>query len=100
MCACSYLQPDNDSIEVQHRLPVLAQNVQAHLALEVDVGVVYLLSAEHLGGLVRKVLVDGKVKGESAAAVHALVGLDGKDKVEDVVGVWEVGLHRGAERQF
>jgi len=37
-------------VQVQHRLPVLAQNVQADVPVQVDVGVVDGCLAQHLGG--------------------------------------------------
>lgn len=94
------LQPDHHRVQIQHGLPVLAQDVQAHVALEVDVGVVDLLRAFDLGRIVRKVLVDCEAEDEAAAFVHALVRVDGEREVEDVVGVGEVGFHRCAEREL
>lgn len=44
-----------------------------------------------------EVLVDRKVKRKLSAAVHALVGLDREDEVEEIVGVREVDGHRLAE---
>jgi hypothetical protein len=76
--ACTaYLEADNNGVKIQDRLPVLAKDVQADLALQVDVGVVNLLLAQHLWRLVREVLVDLEVEIEAAAAVHALVRVDG-----------------------
>jgi len=94
------LQTHNNSIQVQHRLPVLAQDVQAHVSLEVDVGVVDLLRALDLRRLVWEVLADVEGKVEGAVLVHALVGCDGQAEVQDVVGVWEGRCHGAAERQF
>jgi hypothetical protein len=68
------LQADNDGIQIQHGLPVFAQNVQAHVALEVNVGVIDLLRALDLWRLVRKVLADVEGEVEGAVLVHALVG--------------------------
>lgn len=56
--------------------------------------------AEDLGRFVREVLVDSEGEGETAAFVHALVRLDGEGEVENIVGVWEVCLHGGAEGEF
>lgn len=52
------LQPVHDRVDRQHRLPVLAQDVQTHVALEVDVRVVHLRFALDLGRLVRVVGTD------------------------------------------
>ena len=46
------LQPVHDGVDGQHGLPVLAEDVQADVALQVDVGVVHAGHALHLGGLV------------------------------------------------
>lgn len=70
------LQAHNHRVEVQHGLPVLAQDVQAHVALEVDVRVVDFLRALDLWRLVREVLRYVECEAEDAALVHALVGRD------------------------
>lgn len=70
------LQPHNHSVQIQHRLPVLAQDVQAHVTLEVDVRVIDLLLAFHFGWVVGEVLVDGEEEGEAAVLVHAFVWVD------------------------
>ena len=90
------LQADDDGVEVEHGLPVLAQDVEAHLALEVDVRVVDGLLAPHLGRLVRVVLVHREREREPAPVVAPLVRLDLQHEVEDVVRVREVHLHRRA----
>lgn len=59
-----------------------------------------LLRALHLGRVMREVLVNTEVEMERATLVHALVGLDRKRKVEDIVGVREMHLHRASERQL
>lgn len=56
-----------------------------------------LLCALDFGWVVWEVLVDLEVKLEAAALVHALVGVDCKFKVENIVWVGEVRLHRCAE---
>jgi hypothetical protein len=94
------LQTDNNRIQVQHWLPVLAQDVQAHVSLEIDVGVVDLLRALDLRRLVREVLADVECKVKGAVLVHALVGCDGQAEVQNVVGVWEGCCHGATERQF
>lgn len=90
------LQADDDGVQVEYGLPVLAQNVKAHLAFQVDIGVVDLFAALHLGRLVREVGCDVEGEAELAALVHALVRLDVEDEVEDIVWVRELGLHCAA----
>jgi hypothetical protein len=91
------LQAHDDGVEVEHRLPVLAQDVEADVALEVDVGVVDLLFALDFRRLVGEVLADGEGEVELAAFVETLVGRDGEGEVEDVVRVGECCLHSARE---
>jgi hypothetical protein len=83
------LQADHDGVEVEHGLPVLAQDVEAHVALEIDIGMVdlaratsalpwretsgraHLLKTLDLRRVVRVVVVDGKGEVEGARLVHA-----------------------------
>ena len=39
----------NDTVNVQYRTPVLAQNVETHLALQINIGMVYLGRTFDLG---------------------------------------------------
>ena len=59
---------------------------------------IYLLRAFHFWWIVREVLVDRKGEMEAASFIHALVWLDGQCEIENVVRVWEVGLHGASER--
>ena len=68
------LQAVDDAVDGQHGFPVLAENVKAHVALEVDVRVVDALRAFHFRRLVRVVGPDLEVEGEAAAAVETFVG--------------------------
>lgn len=99
-CLCAYLHPDNDGIEVQHRLPIFSEDIQADVAFQIDVGMIDLLGAFDLGWIVREVLVDGEVEDEAAALVHAFIRFDGESEVEDVVGVGKGGLHGRSQGQF
>ena len=94
------LQPHDDGVEIEHRLPVLAQNIQTNIAFEVDVWVVDFLRALDLWRLVRKVLRNDKGEVEDAAFVHAFVGRYGQREVQNVVWIGKVRLHRAAEREF
>jgi hypothetical protein len=62
--------------------------------------VVDFLHALDFRRVVGEVLVDLEVELEPAALVHTLVRVDGELKVEDIVGVREVRLHRRAEGQL
>ena len=59
-----------------------------------------LLCALDLRRLMREVLVDGEVEAEAAVLVHAFIRLDRECEVEDIIGVWEVGLHRTTKGEF
>lgn len=96
----TYLQADHNRIQAQHRLPVLSQDVQAYVALEIYVRVVYLLYALHLGWIVRVIWRDDERKDEAAILVHPLVRLDGQREIQYVVGVGEVCPHRATEREL
>lgn len=67
----TYLQPHDHRIQIQDRLPVLTQDVQANVALKVDVRVVDLLCALNLRRLMREVLVDRERKVERSALIHS-----------------------------
>jgi len=55
---------------------------------------VYLLCALDLRRLMGEALTDGECEAESAAFVHSLVRFKKEDKVESIVWIWELGLHR------
>ena len=94
------LQANDDGVEIEDGLPVLAQDVEADVAVEVDVGVVDLLFALYFRRFVGEVLADGEGEIELAALVEALVGCDGEGEVEDIIGVREGGLHRAGKGEF
>lgn len=93
----TYLQANNNRVQVEHWLPVFSQDVQTDVAFQINVRVVDLLRALDFRWIVRKVLVDLEVEVEAAALVHALVRVDCELEVQNVVGVGEVRLHRGPE---
>lgn len=103
-CGCAtmrtrvtHLQANNDRVQVQHRLPVFSEDVQAHVAFQINVGVVDLLLAFHFGRVVRIVLVDVEVEVKRPGLVHALVRLDAEHELQLVVGIRERRLHRRAQ---
>jgi hypothetical protein len=73
----TYLQPNNNRIKIQHRLPVLPQDVQTHIPLQINVRVIDLLQTLDLWRIMREVLVDGEAEVEGAGLVHAFVRVDG-----------------------
>lgn len=57
---------------------------------------VYLLRALYFRRVMREVLVDSEGEVEAAPLVHALIRVDRKSKVEDVVWVGELGVPSSA----
>lgn len=88
------LETDHDRVEVQDGLPVLAENVQADIALEIDIWMIDLGNTLDLWGLVRIVAVNGKAKLERSAFVHALIGGNSEEEVEEIICIWPIHLHR------
>lgn len=85
------LQSIHYRVDRQHGLPVLAQNVQANVALQVDVGMVHFRLALDLRRLMRIVGADLKTELELATAIIALVGTDEQLEVEQVIGIGKAG---------
>lgn len=96
----THLHADNNGVQVQDWLPILAQNVQAHVPFQVDIGMVDLLCAFDFRGIVWEVLVDDEGEVEDATLVHAFVRLDGEGEIEDVVGIREGHFHGTPKREF
>ena len=94
------LHAHNDSVQIQHGLPVLAQDVQADVALQINIRMVDFLRALDLGRVVGEVLVHGEAEVEDATFVHALVRFNGQGEVEDVIGVGEGHFHRVSKGKF
>mmetsp|Transcript_13594 Transcript_13594/g.38943 ORF Transcript_13594/g.38943 Transcript_13594/m.38943 type:complete len:240 (-) Transcript_13594:150-869(-) len=79
----------DDGIDIQYRLPVFAQNIQAHLAFEVYIGMVNLCVAIDFGwgmGIMRR---DGECEVVRGAFPVSRVGRDGDVEGRQVVGIWE-----------
>jgi hypothetical protein len=87
------LHSHDDGVEIQHRLPIFPQDVQADISLQIDVGMVDLLRAFDLGWIVRKVLVNDEREDKASPLVHSLVGFDGQGEIEDIVTVGEIDAH-------
>jgi preprotein translocase subunit SecB len=87
------LQSDHDGVEVENRLPIFSKDVQAYVALKVDIWMInldcskysfsltevsastpYFLCTLHLWGIMRIVGVDSEGEFESATLVHACRG--------------------------
>jgi len=79
-------------VDCQHWFPVLSENVETDVALEVDVRVVNLRLALHLWWFVG--ICGSYFEGECeySAPVEALIGVDDKLEVEQIVNVGELCL--------
>lgn len=106
MCMVTFIASSTDlhandhSVEIQDGLPVLPQNVQADVTLQIDIGVVDLLCALDLWRVMGEILIDIKRKVEDSTLVHAFVRFDTQSEVENVVGVGEVHFHCVSEGEF
>lgn len=96
----TYLQPHNNSVQIQHWLPILPQYVQANIALQVNVWMIDFLRALHLRRIVGEVLIDREVEVKRSTLVHALIRFDRQGEVENIIWVGERGFHRFAECAF
>jgi len=72
------LESVDDGIDGQHGFPVLAEDVEADVALEINVRVIDLGLTFHFRRLVRIRLADFEAEHEFPAAVEALVWADGQ----------------------
>ncbi len=94
------LQPVDDRIDREHRLPVLAQDIQTHIALQVDVRMIDAGDALHFGRLVRVARTDLEGEDEPTTAVVAFVGRNDQAEVQKVIGVGEVSATRLRQLQL
>lgn len=86
------LQTIGDGIDAQDRFPILIKDVETHVALQVNVGMVDLGAAFHLGRLMWIIVTNLESKSEFSTTVEALVRLDGHLEVQGVVGIWKFGF--------
>lgn len=93
----THLHPNNDCVQVQDWLPIFPEDVQTNIALQVNIGMINLLSAFDLWRVMREVLVYCEREYKAATLIHALVRFDRKCKIKDVVRIRKCGLHRAAQ---
>lgn len=67
------LEAVDDGVNGQDRFPVFAQNVETHVAIQIDVGVVDCVQTLHFRWRVGVVFANFKLKAESSAPVETLV---------------------------
>jgi len=94
------LQPVDNGVDGQDGLPVLAEDVEAHVPLQVDVWVVNLGLAFYFWRFVRILFSNLEAECELAVSIEALVRINLELELEQVVGVGEVRLARLRQLQL
>eukprot|EP00966_Prymnesium_polylepis_P164352 3799634-Prymnesium_polylepis.1 len=79
------LQPHDDALDGQHRLPILSQDIQAHMPLHVNVRVEHGGFAQNFRCVMRVRRGDLEIEHKTATPVDALVWHDGHLEVHQVV---------------
>ena len=88
------LEPEDNTLHVEHGLPVLPQDIEAHMAFHVDVRVINCGFAQDLGSVVWVRLRHFDVECEFALMVDAVLRLDVNPEVHQVLrAVVEVDLN-------
>jgi len=72
------LEPIDYGVDGENRFPVLSEDVQADVALQVDIGVVHLRLALHLRGLMRVGSSNLETECELTMSIKALIRVDHK----------------------
>jgi len=94
------LHSHDHRIQIQYGLPVLTQNVQAYVSLQIDIGMIDLLGAFDLGRVMWEVLIDRETEVEYTTLVHALVRFNSKSEVENVVRIGKGHFHCVSEGEL
>jgi len=87
------LQSDHNRVEIENWFPIFSKDVQAYIALKVDIWMINFLCALDLWGIMRIIVVDSEGELECTTLVHALVRCNGQSKVEKIAGIGKMGLH-------
>lgn len=94
------LQTVHDRVDGQHGFPVLPQNVQADIALQIDIRVIDFGLTLDLRRFMRIAGAHLEVEPEAAALVEALIRTDDELEVQQVIGVRELGRAGLGQVQF
>ena len=86
-------QADSHRIEIQDRVPLFAQDVQAYIPIKVKIGMVYPLEALDLRWIMGVVIVHRDAKSKCAALVYALIWTYDELELHDGCGVRKLDLH-------
>jgi len=89
-----------DGIYGEDGLPVLAQYVEAYIALEINVRMVNLRFAFYFRRLMRISLSHFEAEHEFSSAIEPLVGADGQLEGQEVVRIREIDIACFRETQF
>ena len=66
-------QADSHRVEIQDRVPLFAQDIQAYISIEIKIGMVYPLEALDLRRIMGVVIVHRDAKSKCTSLVDALV---------------------------
>lgn len=83
------LQSIHDGIDGEHGFPILAQNVQAHVSVQINIRMIHLGQAFGFGRFVRVIGSDLEAERESTPSIEAFVGRNEELEIEKVVGIGE-----------
>ena len=86
-------QADSHRVEIQDRVPLFAQDVQAYIPIKVKIGMVYPLEALDLRWIMGVVIVHRDAKSKCAALVYALIWTYDELELHDGCGVRKLDLH-------
>jgi len=94
------LEPIDYGVDGEDGLPILPEDVQAHIALQVDIGVIHLRLALHLRGLMRVSSSYFEAECELTMSIKALIRVNHKFEAEEVIWIWELSFTGLGEFQF
>jgi len=81
------LEAVHNGVDGEDRLPVLAKNVEAHISLQINIGVIYLGLAFHLRRFMRIGISNLEAEGELSVSIKALIRKNYELEVKEIVRV-------------
>lgn len=94
------IEPQEHRIQRQNRQPVFSQDIQAHITLQIDIGVVDFLDTLDFRRIDGEVLANLNPKEKLARAVVALSGDDLDVECKKVRWIGKFNFHRGWKLEF
>ncbi len=90
----------NHRVDVQHRLPFFAQNIQAHVSFQIDIGVIYFSAASDFRRFVGIQSGNGDSEHVLGPRPEARVRGNSDGEIGEVVGIGKVDLRNGSTIQL